>query len=87
MTTPTKMTNEQRNERDYQQLFASTASSLVMMSVGLRRNLKRIRRVDFQTENHMQEAIENLQQTLCVIWEDFEVDELTKSYRRENKHL
>jgi hypothetical protein len=87
MTTPTKMTNEQRNERDYQNLFASTADSLVKMSIGLRRNLKRIRRVDFQTEKHMQEAIENLQQTLCVIWEEFDVDELTKSYRRENKHL
>jgi hypothetical protein len=81
------MNNEQRNERDYQNLFASTASSLVAMSVGLRRNLKRIRHVDFQTENHMQEAIENLQQTLCAIWEEFEDDELTKSHRRQTKTL
>jgi hypothetical protein len=35
----------------------------------------------------MQEAIENLQQTLCAIWEEFEDDERTMSHRRENKYL
>lgn len=78
MTTPTEMTSE---------LFSTAVSELAIVSAELRRTLKRIRRVDFQAEMHMQEAIENLQQTLCAIWEEFEDDELTMSHRRENKYL
>jgi hypothetical protein len=72
-------------EMTLEQIYASTASELVLMSVGLRRNLKQIRRVDAQTEIHMQEAIENLQQTLCAIWDEFDGDEETKSWRRPAK--
>ena len=38
--------------------------------------------MDFQTEKHMQEAIESLQQTLCAIWDEFEDDQPTKSWQR-----
>jgi hypothetical protein len=78
MTIPTEMTSE---------LFSTAASELAIVSAELRHNLKRIRRVDFSAEKHMQEAIENLQQTLCAIWEAFDDDERTMSHRRENKHL
>jgi hypothetical protein len=73
MTTPTEMTNE---------LFSTAASELAIVSTELRRNLKRTRRVDFAAENHLHEAIENLQQTLCAIWDEFEDDELSRSWHR-----
>jgi hypothetical protein len=78
MTTPTEMTSE---------LFSTAASELAIVSTELRCNLKRVRRVDFQAEMHMQEAIENLQQTLCAIWEEFEDDELTMSHHRSTKGI
>ena len=38
--------------------------------------------MDFAAENHLQEAIENLQQTLCAIWDRVRDDELSRSWHR-----
>jgi hypothetical protein len=78
MTIPTEMTSE---------VFSATASEVAIVCNELRRNIRKIRRVDFVAENHLQDAIESLQQTLCAIWEEFEDDEPTMSHRRENKQL
>jgi hypothetical protein len=78
MTTPTKMTSD---------LFSITASELAIVTAELRCRLKRVQRVDFKAESHLQEAIENLQQTLCAIWDEFDDNEQTMSFRRETKNL
>lgn len=63
-------------------VFSSAASKIAALSAILHRNLKSTRSVDFEAESHLQDAVENLHQILCALWENFESDEETQSWHR-----